>query len=134
MDERRFCADGWRATHSNWEDYIAPLDRTDWLSDHSNNPVDDLSGVDVFDSGGGSAPSFVTPSGDTMFGDKTQGDNADATNNPLYIFNDAEFWFTGMHHESVGYLDPRSQSFLEAVGQLAAGAIDGNTPPDSFIP
>lgn len=105
-------------------DWIAMWGRVPGVSEHAVNPAD-LPGVDVFGSDGGPVDGYLGPGGGT--GLPTQGHNEGASTNLLYRVHRINPLFGGlltMPGDSVGYLDPRSQSFKQAVADFAERVKD----------
>jgi hypothetical protein len=106
-------------------DWIAMWGRVPGASEHAVNPAD-LPGVDVFGSDGGPVDGFLGAGGDT--GLPTQGHNEGASTNLLYRVHRVDPLHVAiggiggglltMPGDSVGYLDPRSQSFKQAVADF----------------
>ncbi|MFF5624462.1 alpha/beta hydrolase [Microbacterium sp. NPDC012755] len=106
-------------------DWIAMWGRVPGVSEHPVNPAD-LPGVDVFGSDGGPVDGYLGPGGDT--GLPTQGHNEGASTNLLYRIHRVDPLSVAtvgpiagvltMPGDSVGYLDPRSQSFTQAVADF----------------
>lgn len=108
-------------------DWVATLGRVPGVSAHAVNPLD-LSGVDVFGSNGGKVDGYLTDGGGPVVGLPTQGHNAGASADLLYRLHRIDTVATAvggvvgglltLPAESVGYLDPRSQSFMQAVADF----------------
>jgi hypothetical protein len=107
------------ATHAS-DDFIAPIGR--WpVSEHPVDPRT-IAGVQEFSADGGFVSGYG--SGDGEYGERTEGHNSQASTEWYYLIDGVESSPTGdpvlvMDDESVGYLDPRSQSFKQTVMDLA---------------
>ncbi|MBQ3359148.1 MAG: hypothetical protein IJG47_09635 [Microbacterium sp.] len=100
-------------------DWVAIWGRPPVLSTHSEDPAGS-EGVEIFDSNGGVVTDYVTPDLRPVIGLPTGGHNAGASTEMLYRFHRAPGFFLSLAPEdSVGYLDPRGQSFLQAVADYA---------------
>lgn len=120
-------------THAT-DDMIAPIGR--WpVSEHPVDPRT-IYGVDEFGSDGGVVDGYSdTPGGN--YGERTEGHNSQASTEWYYLVEDLQgtptstgvptYTFT-MDDESVGYLDPRSQSFKQTVMDLLH-ALNETTRP-----
>lgn len=106
---------------SSWLDPIAWMGRTD-LSTHPVDPKT-IPGVEEIGAHGGVVENYLTADGHPVVGMSTQGHNAGASTEMLYRLHRAPYWTLGLIPEdSVGYLDPRSESFLQAVADYAERA------------
>jgi len=110
------------ATHAE-DDFIAPIGR--WsVSEHPVDPRE-IDGVNVFSADGGWVPGYGDGSGE--HGERTEGHNAQRSTEWYYRVDGFESSPTGdpipiMDDESVGYLDPVSQSFKQTVVDLVDAA------------
>ncbi|MFS0852997.1 alpha/beta hydrolase [Microbacterium sp. 179-I 3D4 NHS] len=116
------------------EDFVALLGRIPGLSQHADDPLW-IEGVNVFQSNGGVVPDYIAEDGGVVRGLPTEGHNAGASEDMLYRIFRSEGWrYTHLPvvgpalplwllpSESVGYMDPRSQSFLQAIADFAERA------------
>jgi hypothetical protein len=116
------------------EDFVALLGRIPGLSQHADDPLW-IEGVNVFESNGGIVPDYIAEDGGVVRGLPTQGHNAGASEESLYRIFRSEGWhyshlpivgpalpFWLLPSDSVGYMDPRSQSFLQAIAEFAERA------------
>jgi hypothetical protein len=97
----------------------------DWIAIHGRawvHPHDPgvLGFVEKLGSDGGVVTDYITDSGKPPLGLPTQGHNAGASTDPLYRVHRRDPWeLLTFPEESVGYMDPRAQSFLQAVAEFA---------------
>jgi hypothetical protein len=100
-------------------DWIAIWGRPPVLSTHSEDPAGSA-GVEIFSSNGGVVTDYVTPDLRPVIGLPTGGHNAGASTEWWYrLHRSPGFSFSYAPEDSVGYLDPRGQSFLQAVADFA---------------
>lgn len=100
-------------------DWIAIWGRPPVLSTHSVDPAGSH-GVEIFDSNGGVVTDYVTPDLRPVIGLPTGGHNAGASTEWWYrLHRSPGFTLSFAPEDSVGYLDPRGQSFLQAVADYA---------------
>ncbi|MFS0852994.1 hypothetical protein [Microbacterium sp. 179-I 3D4 NHS] len=113
-------------------DWIAVWGRPGLVSTHEFNPSDS-DGVDVFSSNGGVVEDYITESGKPVVGLETGGHNAGASDDFWYRIHRSPGWFDmyglgtagilepflQMPKDSVDYLDPRGESFLQAIADFA---------------
>lgn len=110
------------ATHAG-DDWVAPIGR--WpVSEHPVDPRT-IPGVVEFSSDGGFVSDYGP--GDGEYGERVEGHNSQRSTEWYYLFDGWTMDPTGnpvpvMDDESIGYLDPRSQSFKEFVMDLTAAA------------
>jgi hypothetical protein len=110
------------ATHAS-DDWVAPIGR--WpVSEHPVDPRT-IPGVVEFSSDGGFVADYGP--GDGEYGERVEGHNSQRSTEWYYLFDGWTMDPTGnpvpiMDDESIGYLDPRSQSFKEFVMDLTAAA------------
>ncbi|MFK3835784.1 alpha/beta hydrolase [Microbacterium sp. NPDC087868] len=137
-DLRRSIAEGdvtVSATGSPW-DWIAPLGRRPFWSSHGIDPRG-IPGMDVFGSDGGSVPDFITEGSESGFGLPTGGHNAGVSEDFFYRIHRSPGWnpvvfpvegplapLLLMPEDSVGYFDPRGESFKQSVADFAERVED----------
>jgi hypothetical protein len=119
------------STGAFW-DWIAIWGRPGLVSTHEVNPSDS-DGVDVFGSNGGVVEDYITEDGEPIVGRETGGHNAGESDSFWYRIHRSSGWFDlpgvgnagvlepflQMPKDSVGYLDPRGESFLQAIADFA---------------
>lgn len=114
----------------------------DWIALHGRPPVVSTHGIDpassegvgVFGSNGGPVEDYISSDGKPIIGLPTGGHNAGASDEFIYRIHRAPGWnpnayFGGglgivaplitIPDDSVGYMDPRGQSFLQAIADFA---------------
>ncbi|MFF7291461.1 hypothetical protein ACFY9N_02900 [Microbacterium sp. NPDC008134] len=102
-------------------DPIAWMGRTD-LSMHPVDPKT-VEGVEEIGAHGGVVEDYLTVDGQEVRGVATQGHNAGPSAEILYRIHRSPYWHLGLiPDDSVGYLDPRSESMLQAVADFAERA------------
>ena len=108
------------ATHAS-DDWVAPIGR--WpVSEHPVDPRT-IPGVVEFPADGG----YVSGYGSGEYGERVEGHNSQRSTEWYYLIDGWESDLWGnlvpiMDDESIGYLDPRSQSYKEFVVDLKAAA------------
>ncbi|MFK0402152.1 alpha/beta hydrolase [Microbacterium sp. NPDC090225] len=113
---------------------------TDWIRGFgmvpggSTHPIDPAGsvGVDIIGADGGAVPDYISPDGQPVIGLPVGGHNAGASTDILYRLPRSPGWnpvlfpmagplgaLSLMPEDSVGYMDPRGQSYLQAVADHA---------------
>lgn len=100
----------------------------------STHPIDPAGtvGVEIIGANGGAVPDYISPDGEPVIGLPVGGHNAGASTDVLYRLPRSPGWdpalvaMTGplaalalMPEDSVGYMDPRAQSYLQTVADHA---------------
>ncbi|MFJ2370845.1 alpha/beta hydrolase [Microbacterium sp. NPDC087665] len=115
------------------DDWIAMWGRLENVSTHDIDPRGEAR-VEMFGSDGGVVTDYITPDDEPVIGLPTGGHNAGASEEFIYRIHRAPGWnltlqggvgmgligaVGTMPADSVGYLDPRGQSFLQAIADFA---------------